>query len=102
MLLTNAQIYTLARATVLLPHCADLLSDFEVETLAEVSRRFLRHGREAATTADEWAVVDFAVDLMSTCLPARRQEVSWPRPATPQAVTATPRPTVRRMGGVGR
>lgn len=68
MPLTNAQIYTLARATVLLPHCAAILSDFEVETLADVARRFMTQGREAVTTEDEWQVVAFAVDAMSAHL----------------------------------
>lgn len=96
MPLTDAQIYTLARASVLLPHCAAILSDFEVETLADVSRRFLKVGREAATTEDEWAVVAFAVDAMSSELHSRKV---GPRPDL--VAVATARPVVRRMGVAG-
>lgn len=100
MPLTNAQIYTLARASVLLPHCAAILSDFEVETLADVSRRFLRFGREAVTTAEEWEVVAFAVDAMSSELHSRRAD---PRPPVTSELVAgaTARQVVRRMGVAG-
>lgn len=100
MPLTNAQIYTLARASVLLPHCAAVLSDFEVETLADASRRFLKQGRDAATTEDEWQVVAFAVDAMSSALHSRKLDVRQP-PAPDLVAIATARPVVCRMGVAG-
>lgn len=100
MPLTNAQIYTLARASVLLPHCAGVLSDFEVETLAGVGHRFMKDGRDAVTTEDEWAVVAFAVDAMSSELHSRK--VGPRPPVSPDLVAvATARPIVRRMGVAG-
>jgi hypothetical protein len=40
------------------------LSDFELEKIAEVNTRWMRHGREAEVTELEWPVIDQAVEAM--------------------------------------
>lgn len=64
VLLTDAHHRTLIRAGILMARHASHLSDFEVETVAAVMDRRRSLGREAATTAAEWAVVTQAVEAM--------------------------------------
>lgn len=63
--LTNDQVFTLARAGVLLKLAADVLSDFEAQLVAEVLARWLDHGRLAVVSANEWRVIDGAVEAMT-------------------------------------
>lgn len=62
--LTRDQSFILVSAGALLGFHADVLSDFEVETVAEVSRRWLRTPEVAISTAAEFAVVEEAVAAM--------------------------------------
>lgn len=66
--LTDLQVLTIIRAGVLLSSRAEILADFEVELVATVARRFLRHGREAVVTEREWPVVERAVEDMAAAL----------------------------------
>ncbi|WP_374569656.1 hypothetical protein [Phenylobacterium sp.] len=71
MALNDAQVVTLSRASVLISRHCGVLSEFELETVANVGARFLRHGREAATTEAEWAVVEASVEAMAQAQTAR-------------------------------
>lgn len=62
--LTNDQSFILISAGALLGHYAHVLSDFEVETIAEVSRRWLKTPDVAISTDAEFAVVETAVAAM--------------------------------------
>ncbi len=71
MALTDKQVHVITRAAILAPRLVEILSDFEVETLADISRRFLRHGQEAVVTDPEWQVFEDAVEAMSAALQRR-------------------------------
>ena len=62
--LTNDQSFVLISAGALLSHYAHVLSDFEVETIAEVSRRWLKTPDVAISTDAEFAVIEGAVAAM--------------------------------------
>ncbi len=62
--LTRDQSFVLISAGALLAFHADVLSDFEVETIAEVSRRWLKTPDVAISTDAEFAVVEAAVAAM--------------------------------------
>jgi hypothetical protein len=64
MVLTKDQAFVLISAGALLGHCAEILSDFEVETIAEVSRRWLKAPEVAISTPAEFAVIEDAVAAM--------------------------------------
>jgi uncharacterized membrane protein len=61
---TNDPSFILISAGALLAHYAYVLSDFEVETIAEVSRRWLKTPDVAITTDTEFAVIEAAVAAM--------------------------------------
>lgn len=63
-ILTKDQSFVLVTAGALLGLYSDVLSDFEVETVAEVSRRWLRTPEVAISTAAEFSVVEDAVAAM--------------------------------------
>lgn len=58
------QAFILISAGALLGHYASALSDFEVETIAEVSRRWLRNPDVAVGTEAEFLVIRDAVMAM--------------------------------------
>lgn len=64
MALTDKQVLAITSAAVLLAGACHVLSDFELELVADVSRRFLRHGREAEVTDLEWPAFDEALTAM--------------------------------------
>ncbi|MFN3513431.1 MAG: hypothetical protein ACK41C_10320 [Phenylobacterium sp.] len=61
MALSKSQQFALISAASLMGHYANLLSDFECETIAEVGRRWLDHRAEANVTDAEWRVIEDAV-----------------------------------------
>lgn len=63
--LTDKQVNWICTAGVLHTFAAEALSPFQRETLAAVSDRFLTQGPDATTTADEWRIVEEAVDVMT-------------------------------------
>lgn len=60
-LLTPKQEFALVSAGALLADYAQLLSDFQVETIALVARRWLDQRAETIITAAEWLVIEPAV-----------------------------------------
>jgi uncharacterized protein (DUF1778 family) len=62
--LTPDQEFALISAGALLGWYAEALSDFEVETIAEVAERWLAQRCATVLTAAEWQVVDDAVAAM--------------------------------------
>lgn len=62
--LNQDQAFVLISAGALLGHYAHVLSDFEVETIAEVSRRWLKTPEVAISTPAEFAVIEEAVAAM--------------------------------------
>lgn len=63
-ILTKDQSFVLVTAGALLGLYSDVLSDFEVETVAAVSGRWLRTPEVAISTPAEFAVVEEAVAAM--------------------------------------
>lgn len=63
-ILTKDQSFLLVTAGALLGLYSDVLSDFEVETVAEVSRRWLRTPEVAISTPSEFTVVEDSVAAM--------------------------------------
>ena len=63
-ILTQDQSFVLVTAGALLGVHSGVLSDFEVETIAEVSDRWRRTPEVAISTAAEFAVVEQAVAAM--------------------------------------
>lgn len=74
MALTDKQVLAITSAAVLLAGACHVLSDFELELVADISRRFLRHGREAEITDLEWPAFEDALAAMRAEL--RRQQIA--------------------------
>jgi len=68
--LTDHQVITITRATILAPRCPWAISDHECGLILEVAERFLQHGRATFLTDAEWVVVEDALDALSAA--ARR------------------------------
>jgi hypothetical protein len=64
MPLTKEQALDLISATALFARFTSILSDFEVETIAEVGERYRLHGRQAVLTDAEHQVVRDALEAM--------------------------------------
>lgn len=58
------QEFMLISAGALLGWYSDALSDFEVETIATIAGRWLKHRSQTVLTAAEWAVVEASVEAM--------------------------------------
>ena len=63
-MLTDDHVVLVTSAATLMARWSAELSDFELETIADVGQRYLRCRRNAIVTAREWAVVEQAVEGM--------------------------------------
>lgn len=64
MRLADHQVAMLGEAAVLIGGYGSLLSEFELETLAEVASRFCRCRRDADVTPAEWDAIAPAIEGM--------------------------------------
>lgn len=88
--LTERQKIALTRATVLIEGtpAGDGLSEFELETVLAVNRRWQAFGDACVTTPDEFAVVDQAVAAMEAWLRRAFASLSAPVEAAQPAMRA--------------
>jgi hypothetical protein len=94
-MLTADQEFALISAGALLGWYAHVLSDFEVETIAVVSERWLAQRAATLLTAGEWRVVEDAVAAMRAAAPRWGGMSAVPRDAQAQRSPAR-RPEARR------
>lgn len=72
MMITDKQLHLIIRAGVLLnSRSRHVVSEFEIETMAEVASRFGRFKRDAVVTEAEWRVIEDAVEAMEKALVRR-------------------------------
>lgn len=64
MALTKDQAIKVIVAGGLMQFAYAELSNFELELIAEVNTRWMRHGRQAEVTDLEWPVIDQAIEAM--------------------------------------
>ena len=64
MQITDKQVVQLASVAALMGRFAGCLADFEVETIAEIGRRYLGGRQDTVVTAREWSVVELALEDM--------------------------------------
>jgi hypothetical protein len=72
--ITPTQEFAIISAGALMAQYAGELSDFEVDTIATVARRWLDNRSATVITAAEWMVVDDAVAAMrAAAMPTSRR-----------------------------
>ncbi|MCX7586568.1 hypothetical protein [Phenylobacterium sp. 58.2.17] len=70
-MLTSKQSILLMSAGVLLGRASDVLSDFEVELVADVCTRYAADKADTVVTDHEWPVIEAAVGAMRPVVHAR-------------------------------
>lgn len=70
-MLNTAQTMKLLSAGVLLGRAGEVLSAFEAELVAEVSRRFTEFKADTVVTDAEWLIIDEAIEAMRPVVSAR-------------------------------